>query len=76
VGSGWVIFNNKGNPVRQYEPFFSDTHDFEFAKIVGVSPILFYDPVERVITTLHPNDTYEKVVFGPWCQKVASGLLE
>jgi RHS repeat-associated protein len=69
VGSGWTIFNNKGKPVRQYEPFFSDTHQFEFAKIKGVSTILFYDPVERVICTLHPNNTYEKVVFDPWQQK-------
>ena len=69
VGSGWTIFNNKGKPVRQYEPYFSDTHHFEFAKIKGVSPILFYDPVERVIATLHPNHTYEKVVFDPWHQK-------
>ena len=23
VGSGWTIFNNKGKPVRQYEPFFT-----------------------------------------------------
>ena len=68
VGSGWTIFNNKGNPVRQYEPFFSDTHRFEFARIVGVSPILFYDPVGRVIATLHPNHTYQKVVFNPWEQ--------
>lgn len=68
VGSGWTIFNNKGKPVRQYEPFFSDTHCFEFAKIVGVSPILFYDPLERVVATLHPNHTYEKVVFDPWRQ--------
>ena len=30
VGSGWTIFNNKGKPVRQYEPFFSATHRFEF----------------------------------------------
>ena len=30
VGSGWTIFNNKGKPVRQYEPFFTDTHRFEF----------------------------------------------
>ena len=25
-GSGWTVFNNKGKPVRQYEPFFSATH--------------------------------------------------
>ncbi len=69
VGSGWTIFNNKGKPVRQYEPFFSPTHEFEFAKMVGVSSVLFYDPVERVIATLHPNDTYEKVIFDPWRQE-------
>lgn len=73
VGSGWTIFNNKGKPVRQYEPFFSQLadkrHQFEFGVQVGVSPILFYDPVERVVATLHPNDTYEKVVFTPWRQK-------
>jgi hypothetical protein len=72
VGSGWTIFNNKGKPVRQYEPFFSQLaeqrHRFEFGVQVGVSSILFYDPVERVVATLHPNHTYEKVVFDPWRQ--------
>jgi len=68
IGSGWTIFNNKGKPVRQYEPFFSASHDFEFAVIVGVSPILFYDPVWRVVATLYPNHTYEKVAFDPWKQ--------
>ena len=35
---------------------------------IGVSPVLFYDPVERVVATLHPNHTWEKVVFDPWQQ--------
>lgn len=69
LGSGWVIFNNKGKPVRQYEPFFTATYDFEFEAIAGVSPILFYDPVGRVVATLHPNHTFEKVVFDPWGQQ-------
>lgn len=69
VGSGWTIFNNKGKPVKQYEPFFDDTHDFRFGKKVGVSTTLFYDPLERVVVTLHANETYEKVVFDPWLQK-------
>ncbi len=69
IGSGWTIFNNKGKPVRQYEPFFSDTQEFEFAKMVGASPILIYDPVERVIATLHPDHTFEKVLFNPWQQE-------
>lgn len=72
VGTGWTIFNNKGKPVRQYEPFFSqlgqDGYRFEFGVQIGVSPILFYDPLERVVATLHPNHTYEKVVFDPWRQ--------
>lgn len=69
VGSGWTIFNNKGKPVRQYEPFFDDTRDFKFARITGVSPIIFYDPLERVVATLHPNHTWEKVIFDPWRQE-------
>ena len=68
IGSGWTIFNSKGKPVRQYEPFFSASHDFEFAAIKGVSPILFYDPVERVVATLNPEKIYSKVVFDPWRQ--------
>ncbi len=69
VGSGWTILNNKGNPVKQYEPFFSHTHAFEFAKVQGVSSTFFYDPLERVVATLHPNHTYEKVMFDPWKQE-------
>ncbi|HEY3824518.1 MAG TPA: SpvB/TcaC N-terminal domain-containing protein, partial [Bryobacteraceae bacterium] len=71
VGSGWTILNNKGKPVRQYEPFFSQLtlgHQFEFGVTIGVSPILCYDPLTRVIATVHPNQTYDKVVFDPWRQ--------
>ncbi len=67
VGSGWTIYNNKGNPVKQYQPFFSATHEFEL-ETQGVSSTLFYDPLERVVATLHPNHTFEKVVFDPWQQ--------
>ena len=73
AGRGWTIFNNKGKPVRQYEPFFSQLpiqgHRFEFGIKIGVSP-LCYDPVERVVATIHPNHTYEKVVFDPWHQEI------
>lgn len=71
VGTGRTIYNNKGKPVKQYEPFFSTTHQFEAeAELTetGVTPILFYDPLQRVIATLHPNHTYDKVVFDPWQQ--------
>jgi RHS repeat-associated protein len=71
VGTGRTIYNNKGKPVKQYEPFFSPTHGYESEPGLvecGVTPILFYDPLERVVATLHPNKTYEKVVFDPWQQ--------
>jgi RHS repeat-associated protein len=69
VGSGWTVFNNKGKPVRQYESLFTDTHRFEFEVRIGISPVIFYDPVGRVVATLHPNHTWEKVVFDPWRQE-------
>jgi len=72
VGKGRTIYNNKGKPVKQYEPFFSSTHLYEAEPEMtdtGVTPILFYDPVGRVTATLHPNHTYEKVVFDPWRQE-------
>ena len=71
VGSGWTVFDNKGNPVRRYEPFFSQLakgHHFEFGAQVGVSPILCYDPLGRAVLTIRPNGTYEKVVFDAWAQ--------
>ena len=66
VGSGWTIFNNKGKPVRQYEPFFTGSNLFAFNATVGVSPVLFYDPIERLVATIHPNRTYVKVMFDAW----------
>ncbi|WP_159032298.1 MULTISPECIES: SpvB/TcaC N-terminal domain-containing protein [unclassified Streptomyces] len=69
VGSGWTVLNNKGRPVRQYEPFFTDTYRFEFDVRIGVSPVLCYDPVGRVVATLHPDHTWQKVLFGPWRQE-------
>src|SRR5207244_2119054 len=68
IGSGWTVYNNKGKPVRKYEPFFSSTHRFEFNRRVGVSSVLFYDPLERIVATLHPDNTFEKTVFSAWHQ--------
>jgi RHS repeat-associated protein len=68
VCSGWVVVNNKGEPVRQYEPFFSPVHTFSFAATAGVSTVLCYDALGRLVATIHPNHTYDKVVIGPWQQ--------
>jgi hypothetical protein len=67
VGAGEKVYNTKGKPIRQYEPFFSATPQFSVEKW-GVTSTMFYDSLERVVATLHPNNTFEKVVFDPWRQ--------
>jgi RHS repeat-associated protein len=66
ITNGWTVFNNKGKPVRKYEPFFSDNHEFEWGATIGVSTISFYDAAERAVGTLLPDHSWQKVVFGPW----------
>ncbi|MGF7163612.1 RHS repeat-associated protein [Rhodoligotrophos appendicifer] len=70
VGTGWTVFNNKGFPVRQFEPFFSDRHGFEADTRVGVSTIPFYDPVGRVVGTLRPDHSWDKAILGAWRQEI------
>jgi hypothetical protein len=39
VGSGWTIYNNKGKPIRQFEPFFTASHAFDLpASSVSARP--------------------------------------
>lgn len=72
VGNGRTILNNKGKPVKQYEPYFSATPDYEDSKLLvehGVTPLLYYDAAGRAIKTDFPNGTFSKVEFGSWMQK-------
>jgi RHS repeat-associated protein len=72
VGNGRTVFNNKGKPVKQYEPYFSSYFDYETETVLvefGVTPILHYDPLGRNIQTDLPDGTYTKVEFSPWWQK-------
>jgi hypothetical protein len=68
AGTGWTIFNNKGAPVKTFEPFFDDSHLFKFDQKVGVSSTMLYDPIGRVVATLHPNKSWTKAVFKVWEQ--------
>jgi RHS repeat-associated protein len=72
IGTGRTVLNNKGNVVKQYEPYFSPNHHFETeAALVenGVTPIFHYDPLGRNIKTNFPDGTLAKVEFTPWQQK-------
>jgi RHS repeat-associated protein len=69
VASGWTVFNNKAKPVRNYEPFFTDRLDFEFDVRISTSSVTLYDPTGRAVAVLHPNHTWQKVVFDAWRQE-------
>jgi RHS repeat-associated protein len=71
IGNGRVILNNKGNPVKEYEPYFSTKHLFEDQKELvetGVTPITYYDALGRAIRTELPDGTLTRVEFDSWKQ--------
>ena len=71
VGNGRTVLNNKGNPVKQYEPYFSVIPHYEDAKDLvenSVTPILYYDSLGRLIRTELPDNTFSKVEFDSWSQ--------
>lgn len=69
IGNGRTILNNKGNPVLQYEPYFSVPHEYEDAPELvelGVTPVLYYDPLDRLIETDFADGTTSRIEFDPW----------
>jgi RHS repeat-associated protein len=70
IASGKTVFNNKGKPVKQYEPYFSATeHQFDPAEVtqeVGVTPVLYYDGPGRLVRTELPDGSFSRVTFSPW----------
>lgn len=71
IGNGRAVLNNKGNPVKQYEPYFSVTHQFEDLKELvesGVTPIMYYDALGRLIKTGLPDGTFSRTEFDSWKQ--------
>jgi RHS repeat-associated protein len=70
IASGKAILNNKGKPVKQYEPYFSETgHRFdrdEAGREAGVTPLLYYDALGRVMRTELPDGSFSRVEFSPW----------
>ncbi len=76
IGNGRTIKNNKGNAVKQYEPYFSISHrheDFKELVETGVTPVLYYDAAGRLIKTEMPDGSFSKVEFDAWKQKVYDG---
>ena len=71
VGNGRTVLNNKGNPIKQYEPYFSTTPAYEDDPAWverGVSPTIYYDGAGRNVRTELPNGTFTRVNFDAWKQ--------
>lgn len=71
TGSGRTVLNNKGNAVKQYEPYFSVTHQYEDLKELvetGVSPLMYYDAPGRLVKVEMPDGTFSKTEFNSWQQ--------
>jgi RHS repeat-associated protein len=69
IGTGRTVLDNKGAPVKQYEPYFSPTHEHDSeAQLVevGVTPITRYDPLGRVARVDLPDGAFSRVEYGPW----------
>jgi RHS repeat-associated protein len=69
IATGKTVLNNKGKPVKQYEPYFSPTargHRFEEPVEVGVTPIIYYDAAGRTVRTEMPDGSFSRVEFSPW----------
>jgi RHS repeat-associated protein len=68
IGSGKTVYNNKGKPVMQYEPYFSPTSAYEEAPANGVTAVLYYDPLDRLIRTAFPDGSFSMTAFDAWVQ--------
>lgn len=66
VINGLTVLNNKGNPVKQYEPAFTDRFGCEMPQANGVTAIIYYDAAGQAIRTELPDGSYSKVEYSPW----------
>jgi len=66
IVSSWTVVNNKGDPVRTYDPTFSPSPAFEFAPLVGEAVTTFYDGLGRPSMILRPDGAYTKTIERTW----------
>ena len=73
VGTGRTVVNNKGNPVKRYQPYFSTTHEYEDAaalREIGATAIRYYDPLGRAVLTRYPDGTLSRVESTAWSHRL------
>lgn len=71
VGSGRVVLNNKGNPVRRYPPYFAHDDGFDGEDGLGAGGMaeeVRYDAPGRAVGMESPDGTFTRTELGPWSQ--------
>ena len=66
IVNGLTVLNNKGKPVKQYEPAFSAKFGCEPPQANGVTTVTYYDAAGRAVRTEMPDGTFSRVEFSPW----------
>jgi hypothetical protein len=66
VVSGWQVYDNKGRVVEKYEPFFDAGWEYNSPaeSQTGKKITMFYDPLGRVIKTVNPDGSEQRVIHG------------
>jgi len=66
VVSGWQIYDNKGQVVEKFEPFFDTGWDYAppTQEQFGQKATMFYDPRGQVIRTLNSDGSEQRVIYG------------
>ncbi len=66
VVSGWQVYDNKGQVVEKYEPYFDSGFDFQAPTETqkGKKVEMSYDPRGQVIKTVNPDGSMQQVIFG------------
>ena len=69
--SARVEYNNKGLAVRQFRPFFVDTHGYvndQSLQRYGYFDQLFYDPLGRPVKLINAKGHFSRETYHPWYQ--------
>lgn len=67
--SARVEYNNKGLPVRQYRPFFANTHRYvndQSLRKLGLFDQLFYDALGRPSKLINAKGYFSRETYHPW----------
>lgn len=64
--SGWQVYDNKGQVVEKYEPFFSIgwAYNPPLDWQMGQKATMYYDPRGQIIRTVNPDGSEQRVIYG------------